>query len=150
MNRCPRRILTGLLITLVIGCSSPTGPEASLAEAQQRWIASGLRDYSWVVFRSCECLPEMSGPTRVVVREGEVESRWYLAGGEPTAGEYAVLFPSVDDLFALISQHREQGTPIVDASYDPVLGYPVHVVFGSPHPDGVVVYQTSDFTAGLD
>jgi hypothetical protein len=108
-NGYPRRILAGLLITLVMACSSPTGADARLAEAQRRWISSGLQDYSWVVFRSCECLPEMSGPTRFVVRQGEVESRWYLPGGEPAAGQYAVLFPSVDDLFALITQNREQG-----------------------------------------
>jgi hypothetical protein len=51
MNRSPRRILAGLLITLVIACPSPTGPEARLAEAQRRWISSGLQDYSWVVFQ---------------------------------------------------------------------------------------------------
>jgi hypothetical protein len=40
----------------------------------------------------------------------------------------------------------ELGTPIVDATYDPILGYPVQVAIGPPHPDTMVVYQASDFS----
>ncbi|HEX7049478.1 MAG TPA: DUF6174 domain-containing protein [Longimicrobiales bacterium] len=91
------------------------------------------------------------GPTRVVVRDGTVASRWFLPEDEPLDDRYADLFPSVDGLFELIESSLREGVEVVEAKYDPALGYPVRVTIGgSPAVDGSVVYEVSDFSAESD
>ena len=150
MRTSRRGICGGLLLTVTVACSSMTAPEAGLADAERRWASQDIQDYSWVVSRACECLPQMSGPTRVVVRAGAVESRWFIPGDEPLAEPYTGLFRDVDGMFELIRDELARGTPIVDVTYDRVYGYPVRVAVGSPLPDGEVVYIMSSFAVEVE
>lgn len=146
MRKSRQNVTGALLLIAVAACSSPTTPQDDLDAAKERWASHGPTSYSWVLTRSCECLPEMAGPTRVVVRDGEVASRWFLPDQKPLDDGYAELFPSVDGLFDLIESRLRQGIEIVEATYDPALGYPVRVTIGTLVVDGGAIYEASDFS----
>ena len=77
-----------------------------------------------VLFRSCECTPEMTGPVRVVVENGVVLARRYTATGATVAAALANAFPSVEGLFDFIEDAQRQNAFRLEVSYDAALGYP--------------------------
>ena len=128
------------VLTLNVGaCSSTsTGPEAGLAAARARWAKLAPAAYTITLYRSCECLAEMSGPVEVAVRSGTVVSRHYVQSGAAVAPQYADLFPTVEGLFAIIDAAVRDGTRPLDARYEAALGYPSRVAIGDPATDAPV------------
>ncbi|MEP7347724.1 MAG: DUF6174 domain-containing protein [Gemmatimonadaceae bacterium] len=137
---------TSLAVVCMLGCGSSTSAEIDLAVARDRWTSLAPSAYTMTIVRTCECLPEMSGPVTVVVRNGVVESRHYAPSGVAVASRYAELFPSVIGLFALVEDAVRDGTLPLRAEFDPILGYPVHIIIGDPATDAPV-YAVSEFRA---
>ena len=147
MHRLARASIAMLFAVGAAACQSSTaGPGAGLATARARWAARGPDSDAVTVSRSCECLPEMAGPVRVVVSGKVVQSRTYLPSGTPVSAQYAPDFPSVDELFAMIDAAIKRGDAKVTAEYDRTLGYPKRFVAGDPAVDAPV-YTMSDFEA---
>lgn len=139
-----------LLVALVAtaACQSGTGPERWLAVAQARWADQGPASYRFTVMRSCECLPEMSGPAVVTVGSGAIASRHYLSTGAVVPSTYAAFFPSIDGLFEIIEAARREDVGRLDVTYDPTYGYPTRIAIdgdGVVGNDDEVTYQVWDF-----
>lgn len=132
-------------------CSDASGPAddpgVALEQARARWEASGVTGYRMTLARVCEC----PAPTAavVVVREGRVAGVSDVETGEPLAPEVAAFFLSVDEIFDALAAGIAEGAR-VEATYDPVLGYPVHVLVDpvSSAIDDEVAYDISDLEPG--
>ncbi len=147
-SRAARRVVAALL-ALLAACGDATGPGGGLSAARARWAQRGPTSYTVTVLRGCECLPEMTGPVVIIVRDGAVVSRTYVATGAPVASPLAEQFPSVEQMFARIVAARRADVARLQVVYDPALGHPVRV---SIDPDAMVVddevtYQLSELRA---
>jgi hypothetical protein len=110
-----------------------------LEAARARWARRGPAAYTVTIHRSCECLPEMSGPVVVTVRDGAVTARRYARTGATPAPQYAPAFPGVEGLFALVDAGvRDASTRPREVRYDAALGYPTRIVLGDPATDAPV------------
>lgn len=129
------------------GCttSTPTGPRAALAAARSQWAQHAPPSYSMVVSPSCECLPGTSAPALVTVRGGVVESRRYVATGADVSPQYAPLFPTVPEMFAMIDDAMQKGVQPISVQYAP-LGYPSRFSLGDPAADAPM-FTVSEFHA---
>lgn len=138
--------LAVLLPAALLACGvSPTGLMLALSSAQERWERHEPAAYRMTIQRSCECLPEMSGPVVVTVREGTVISRQYVQSGAAVTATYAELFPAVEGLFALIEAAMRDGVRPINPRYDEALGYPIRFSLGDPATDAPL-YTISQFT----
>jgi hypothetical protein len=124
MPLAARRVL---LIVFATACGSATGVTADLAAARMRWARQGPADYTMTVARSCECLPEWTGPVVVTVRNGTIASRRYVRTGAAVPARYETLFPSVEGLFARIDSASRQRVHELRVDYHPTLGYPTRI-----------------------
>ena len=141
-----RRLIALAIITLVSiapRCAI-TDPEETLEEGRALWARNGPASYEMTVFRSCECLPGASGPVRVVVRNGVVESRTHLWFNAPVEPQFAAAYPSVDGLFDLLESAVDAGTTPIEVRYHRTLGYPLHMELGDPALDAPA-YSVTDF-----
>ena len=118
--------LGGLGGLAAAGCSSATGP-GDTTRARLQWAEHGPASYDLTLFRSCECLPSMTGPVVVSVVDGEVVARRYASSDEPVSAELAPHFPSVEALFALVDEWQRRRPARLAVQYDPTFGHPVHV-----------------------
>jgi hypothetical protein len=148
-----RSALTVGLLAGAVSCtdSAATGPrfEFELATAQARWQREGPASYRITIARSCECLPEMSGPVVVTVVDGLVTARQDVRTGAASSTLYASLFPSVEGLFGKIESAVEEGSRTISVRYDPVYGFPTRILIdgdGAWGNDDEVVYTVGDFT----
>jgi hypothetical protein len=146
-DRRASALVATLAVTLLLGiasCSAPaTSPAAGLEAARARWAHLGPAAYTVTIARSCNCLPEMSGPVIVVVRNGTVTSRHYVQSGAAVGPQYAAVFPAVEGLFAIIDAGLREGVLPLDARYDAGLGYPIRIAVGDPNLDAPV-YSVSE------
>ncbi len=142
--KSPRTLLTlAVALTLALdSCGGATSPEDDLASARARWTRRAPPAYTFTMYRSCECLPDMSGPVVVTVRDRVVESRYYTSSGAAVPAPYAPLFPAVEGLFALIETAIRDGTSPLEVQYDRVLGYPRRIQLGNPDVDAPVYHVT--------
>src|SRR5688500_5979883 len=95
------RIALCLALAAASACASGTGPSWETTVAQQRWEERRPTAYQYTVRRSCECLPEMTGPVTVLV-DGATVIRRYVATNAEVSPTYAELFPTIDGLFEII------------------------------------------------
>jgi hypothetical protein len=160
-----RRLLVLVPALLGAACGSPTGPGVAVllrtAAAEARWETNGSSSYAIVQHRSCECLPEMSGPVRLEVRSmpslppgpaTETVTMRYVSTGEPVPEIYRAGFLTVRQLFALIREARAEGAYRLTAEFDPALGYPslVGIDYDRDIADDEVVYTMSDYEAPIE
>ena len=138
--------LAVVLVLCAGACRSATVPQLDLVAARARWTSLAPAAYAITIARTCECLPEMSGPVTIMVRNGIVESRHYIQSGATVSSTYAELFPSVTGLFALLDAAVRDGALPLNARFDPRLGYPVRFTIGDPATDALV-YAVSEFRA---
>lgn len=146
ISRIAMALLATPLLATLTACGGATGPERELTAARALWAQREPASYSISVARWCECLPEMSGPVVVTVRDGLVESRHYATTGAPVPPTYADLFPSVDGLFERIEAARHQPVARLDVRYDPAFGYPVRIAIDEDAvmADDEVTYDAKD------
>jgi len=124
-----RRLLTGLLVAAVAGCSDALFETQldELAENLERWEATRPTDYTYAIARRCFCGPEARGPVRVTVAGSVVVSQKYVDSGEPVQGDAVGWFPDVDGIFAILKAALEGGAYEVRVSYDTPTGVPTDV-----------------------
>lgn len=142
-----RRTVVALAAALVLaGCGNATSPTHEVRAARARWERLRPAGYSYILARSCECLPETMGPVRIEVRGDVVTSRTHVPSGAAVDARWADVFPSIDGLFATLERAAAQGQS-VEATYDGVYGYPRAVAIDREHwaVDGGARLTVSDF-----
>jgi hypothetical protein len=129
-HRKKRMRATSLVLVLAVGvaaCSSPFGPDEArlLASSRAQWSDRAFPDYTFDVRHGCFCTPEQTGPVRVIVRQGSIESVTLLETGE--AADPAEWF-TLEQLFDRIPVWaKNEGVDDVTVDYDPTLGFPSSV-----------------------
>src|SRR5688500_16757745 len=97
-----RTTLFLVCIPLLAGCKDPTSPRDELDDARRRWEAIRPGAYSYVLSRSCECLPEYTRAARLQVTDGKVTSARYVQDGSQVSAETLATYPTIDDLFVMV------------------------------------------------
>ena len=144
-----RPLLIVLGLALFSACGTPTGPGDQaefLARNMALWARRGPASYQYTLARSCECLPEVTQPVTIVVRNLVVAERHYLTGA-PVDPQYDALFSSVPGLFDLIQQALDANAPGVAVRYNGQLGYPesIQIDWVAGTADDEVSYRISNF-----
>lgn len=144
-----RRPSVLLTFALVSACGTPTGPGDQaefLSRNMALWARKGPASYQYTLARSCECLPEVTQPVTIMVRDLVVTQRHYLTG-IPVDPQYDALFSSVPGLFDLIQQALDGNAPGVAVRYNRQLGYPesIQIDWVAGTADDEVSYRISDF-----
>ena len=145
-TRIVRTTLAGVLIAST-ACQDGTGLQWGDSAAQARWNEQRPVSYRYTISRSCECLPEMTGPVIVTITNGTVESRRYASTGADLTPTFAELFPTIDALFEIIDDARRNAAQL-DVDYDPTRGFPtrVSIDWEAGMIDDEIVYTVSAFT----
>ena len=142
-------VIAGAVLLSGAACNSgSTAPASDLAAARARWARTAPAAYTYTIRRSCECLPESSGPVSVAVRNRVVVSRQYIPSGAAVTAQYADIFPTVEGLFTIIETAIANGTKPLSVAYHPTFGYPTRIALGDPAVDAPL-YIVSDFLPGL-
>lgn len=104
-----------------------------LAQAESRWAARGFSDYSVEMRRSCFCAPETTEWTRLDVVGGTLVRATVLGSGVVIEDSRLQAWRTVEQVFEEIRAANRSGEWLADleASYDPVLGFPTEVSFVS-------------------
>ncbi|MES3035216.1 MAG: DUF6174 domain-containing protein [Gemmatimonadota bacterium] len=120
----------------VSGCQlGPTEPyrtaREQLAQAEARWRDRGFTSYRFISGIYCFC--GSVGEAEVTVLDGSVVSVVLLADGSslPTRSRQ-----SVDSLFAFVRRELDRLPERLTVRYDPMLGYPSRIDWGTPENDG--------------
>lgn len=131
-----RRTLAAVLALALAGCIfDPTEPYRSerekLAQAEERWRDRGFTSYRFVSGIYCFC--GAVGDAEVTVLHGNVVSVVWLEDGSslPTRTRQ-----SVDSLFAFVRRELDRMPERLTVRYDPALGYPSRIDWGTPENDG--------------
>ena len=116
-------------LPLLPGCIDPTSPRDELDAARRRWEAIRPSAYSYVISRSCECLPEYTRAARLQVVNGDVTSARYIHDDSQVSAEILATYPTIDELFVMVGQalERDPKPDILVVHYDPRMGYPTRV-----------------------
>jgi len=99
--------------------SSPLRDEFEAARA--RWDAAGSDDYFFFLQRRCECPPEWSARTMVIVRGGTVSSASIDGGFAPDGAAL-----TIEELFDEIAAALDEPVDVA-VTYDAELGHPLDV-----------------------
>lgn len=130
MSRARTGLLALLLTMPQLGCDqSPLSPSErrQLELARARWAQHGGPDYTVESRASCFCPPDWSNWTRVTVRGGvvvQVEAVDPLPGA-PTPSIPG--WPTVEEVFASISNANSEYIRELTVRFDPDFGYPLEV-----------------------
>jgi hypothetical protein len=122
------RIAAAAALALSAACGLVTGTgdgddKEALRNAQIRWNAARVQDYTVVVQHLCFC--GYTRPVRVTVRSGAVVSSVDAQTGEPVPS-YATV-RDIAGLFALIRKAIDDGADRLEVTYDVQLGYPTFI-----------------------
>lgn len=91
--------------------------------ARQRWQGRGLSTYQFECRWNCNC--PFWGWARVQVQDGVVTEVVAVDTGKPLPKEQWSMYLTIDGLFDWIESRRELHPVELQASFDPVLGYPI-------------------------
>ena len=116
------------LIGSSVGTSAPgtiTEDHSDIEDPRERWEAYGLTDYTIEQTRICYCL----GPFEyvAVVRGGDVVA---VQDAVPPVDEGELnpeYYSTVDEIFDMLEQTREQDPVVFEVSYHPRFGYPTDI-----------------------
>ena len=133
MSRARPAVLhIGLLFPIVLlltGACAVFEPEPlererrELSDARARWVRQDLQDYEFTYRAQCTCIPELTQETVIRVRDGQVDSVWFVGGGAPQlVGEAS--YPTIDALFDRLEAAYAEPTAVVRATFDATRGFP--------------------------
>ena len=129
-----RSFIGGLALVLAVtACSDTSDPGETFSDAEERWESASLTSYVFTAERSCFCTETGRGPVRVTVQNNAVTSVVMISTG--AAVETEIWF-TIDGLFDLIREQLQVLPSRLDAKFDPTLGYPTEVTYGTPENDG--------------
>ena len=118
-----------LLVAVIasIGCAGliTAGEEERLRDAERRWAAAGIRDYTFEMRTSCFCPTEIIQWAVVTVRDGQVVAAHSLDGAPLAAFDLASR-KTVEELFA-IARSKPDYIGDIDFEFDDELGYPLRI-----------------------
>jgi hypothetical protein len=123
------------LLALAGSCSdslSPTGKQAELSAARQRWTSK----YRFTMRRLCFCIN--TNPLEVSVAHGNVV-QVYDQTQKNTVD--VKLGQTVDQLFDFVDGAIRAGAATIEVTYDPVLGFPTLITY-----DGSVTIADDELT----
>jgi hypothetical protein len=120
------------LCALLAGCGLFTKSEldeerARLEDARATWRARGPAGYTYVFRRICFCAPAATNPVVIQVRQRSVVSVRYEDTGAAVDPSLLPLYPTVEGLFEIVEEAIDQEAEVVEATYDPTLGYPTSI-----------------------
>ncbi|KAB2922148.1 MAG: hypothetical protein F9K22_12420 [Bacteroidetes bacterium] len=139
-----KRLMLTTVLMLAACNDTPTDP---VSDAEGRWKAAGIHDYTIEQMRSCFCFG--SGEwVRLTVRSDTLFSAVRLSDGAPVLRPELGWYLSVDSLFGLIRHSSADSLVVV---YDERYGFPSSLdVNPQLHPvDGGVLYTTANLTPSL-
>lgn len=128
-----RRLLAGATLLAALAGCDPLGSTAqvrTLEQAETRWRAANVTSYRYVHTLSCYCA--FYGPAEVTVTAGRVTK---AVARTPGVVDPVALRPPVDSLFAFIREQLATGPANLEVTYDPDLGYPRSIKWGTPAND---------------
>lgn len=127
-----RRALMALVVSATLlgaGCEIITGPngdERELERRERQWSQLALSDYDFVVQHRCFC--GLGGvPILVVVRGGVVQSQTIVETGAELPTSQWPTRRTIGDFFNVLHDAFDRDAHRIDATYDPVRGYPEDV-----------------------
>jgi hypothetical protein len=141
-----------LAAAAVAGCGGtgsgpvPTGPQADLSRSRAIWIGRNLRSYRFTLQLGCFCAPTSIQPVVIEVRNGAPTSVKTLAG-DPVDPATFDRYETIEKLFTAIQNTLDARGRVVDAAYDPSLGFPASA-FLDPLPmaaDDELSISVTDF-----
>lgn len=145
---------SGLSISIVISgvmfaaCNGPSTGLGDDAAQYRKWLKHAPSSYSYIVTRSCECLPDWIGPVEIVVRNGVVQSRTYTRTQQPVdPAKYWDRFATVDSIFARLREARVSDPASLRVEYDKQWGFPttISVDVYADYVDDEYAYSARDF-----
>jgi hypothetical protein len=116
---------------LATGCATAPGTadwERELADAEARWHAAALQNYTFSLVRSCNCVSGQTRQVTVAVRSGAFAGIVYadsLGGAVDTTLFQQYL--TLDRYFTLLHQVVASAPYSFSASYNQSLGFPISV-----------------------
>lgn len=141
----PRSAGTALLCLILAvspsACSTSTPYEEEFASALARWHRTGLTKYRFKSTQSCFCTVDYTAAMTVTVRSGLVVSVVDRATGASRPLEFR---QPIDSVFAMVRQELIARPSRLEVEYDPALGYPRRLKYGTPENDaGGFIYLDS-------
>ncbi len=119
-----------------------------MTRQQETWKSNKPLSFRYVVRRSCFCGPEASTPYIATEERGHKTAE-YRVEIEFGAGEFLKSPHNpvwISDIYSeLTDALASDDDPMIEASYDSQLGYPVSVNIRYPMPDAYVRYDIQDF-----
>jgi hypothetical protein len=140
-----------MVVTIdLIGELEPVEPDTDVNDlhdlevAHARWEEAALADYRYTLQVHCMCPAAASGPFRVTVRGGKLESAVLFWDGTETEVDTDVI--SIGDALEMIGSAIVGGTD-VEVVYNAVYGYPQQVVIDpeAVAADGGLAFSITDF-----
>jgi len=117
-----------LALLLLMGCTSPTGPENQLENQRARWNAQVLTDYTFDVAKSCFCIPASLKDVRVTVQGKAITDVTDIATGNLLPlSDWTGWYKTIDGLFDLLQDAYNQNAHDVQVEFHPTGGYPTDI-----------------------
>ena len=142
-----RAVLTAGFACVLAACGDdPAEPGITPtrhAAAKSLWQATRPLRYSFIAFRSCECLADAAGPVRIEVNGTSIVSVHRV---DNDAAVNPSLWFDIDGLFQLIDTELVQRPSRLEAEYDTRDGHPIYVAYGEREVDGGAAIDVTEFT----
>jgi hypothetical protein len=138
-----RRIGILFCVLLLAGCENAV--ESQLE--RELWQDLGIRSYQFEYMVSCFCGFTEPNPALITVQNGAVVKVEPADGGPAVTGSLED-WPTIDDLFSIIS-HASEGDPdVLDVEYDETYHYPtiIHIDPIERAADDEITYRVQRFT----
>lgn len=111
--------------------TTPTAQSSNAAQQlqhnKQLWAKQKIYNYRYSLRRSCFCLPEVTQPVEIAVRNGKVTSLIGVNRRKPVNREYFTKYDSIAKLFEVIEDAIAKKAHRISVTYHPTLGYPTQI-----------------------
>jgi len=128
-TRTTARILSLLPLSLIAACGNAVDVDSlqdNVARHRALWDQAGVGSYRFDFLRSCLC--QGIEPVTIEVTNDIIVSVINRNTEEILPTEEFTFYVTVDDLFDAVQDAIQQHVYSVEASFDPVLGYPTRIL----------------------
>jgi len=109
---------------------SPNNANSALEKLRKNqvlWLQQNIRNYRYRLQVGCNCLPSVTQPVIIEVRNGVTTSIKAVNNGIPIEPEFFKNYNSIDKLFRIVQKAITEKAHLVDVTYHPTLGYPTQI-----------------------